>query len=217
VPRSKPKGAVRQGTSGAAKGAAAGAALGPEGAAAGAALGATKGAVKGHKQKAQYNADRAAANMRKPGRRALVAEFVVCMLIIGFAPLTDKHKTDGALAAMKRSTATCILFLILGLASSIGPRAARAAAGFGGLATLALLVSDRDIFAGMASALANPQNAAPGISSGAGAGAEAGGAVSGAIQQLLQDLRNAGIIPQSSTPPPTTPPSNSGGGAVLNA
>jgi hypothetical protein len=214
VPRSKPKGAVRQGTGGAAKGAAKGAALGPEGAAAGAALGATKGVVKGHKQVKEYKAERAAANMRKPGRKALVAEFVVCMLIIGFAPLTDKHKTDGALAAMKRSTATCILFLILGLTASIGPRAARAAASFGGLATLALLVSDRDIFAGMASALANPQ-AMGGYVSGSGAGGAVGGTIGDTIQQLLQALRNAGIIPQSTpaTPTPNTP-DNSGGGTI---
>lgn len=77
-------------------------------------------------------------------RRLLVAEFIVCMVVLAFSPLTGK--APGASAFMKRGSAIMGLFFILGLISTAGRGASRAAAGFGGLVTLVLLISDRSIF-----------------------------------------------------------------------
>lgn len=77
-------------------------------------------------------------------RRLLVAEFVLCMVVLAFHPLTGKAST--ASAFMKRGSAIMGLFFLLGLVSTAGRTASRAAAGFGGLITLVLLISDRSIF-----------------------------------------------------------------------
>lgn len=79
-------------------------------------------------------------------RRILVAEFVISTLIVGLSPLTDKHKTDPPAAYVKRVTALALLYVGLGLASTGGRGASKIAAAFGGLVTLALLVSARDVF-----------------------------------------------------------------------
>jgi len=77
-------------------------------------------------------------------RRLLVAEFVLCMVVLAFSPLTGK--VPAASKFMKRGSAIMALFFLLGLISSAGRQASRAAAGFGGLVTLVLLISDRSIF-----------------------------------------------------------------------
>jgi hypothetical protein len=79
-------------------------------------------------------------------RRAIVAEFAVCIIIAALSPLTDKRKTEAPGAFMKRMSALMALFLILGLISSFGRTASRLAAGLGGLVTVALAVSERDLF-----------------------------------------------------------------------
>lgn len=86
-------------------------------------------------------------------RRALVAEFIVCMLLLGLSPLAKKSGEMGPVRFMKRGTATAALFVILGLTSSIGTGAARASAMFGGLVTLVLLVDQREAFGRMATIL----------------------------------------------------------------
>jgi hypothetical protein len=77
-------------------------------------------------------------------RRVLVAEFTLCMVILAFAPLTKKDEAPAAF--MKRASAIMGLFLILALLSTAGRGASRAAAGFGGLVTLGLLISSRSVF-----------------------------------------------------------------------
>jgi hypothetical protein len=137
---------------GAAKGAATGAALGSVvpgvgtavGAGAGAVVGGGAGLVSGRKRKAEWKAAKRAA--LGPGRQLVVMEFVLCMVILAFSPLTDKHKSEGPQAFMRRGSAVCALFFVLALLSSGGPRAGKVAAGFGGIVTLTLLVSSRDIF-----------------------------------------------------------------------
>lgn len=129
---------------GAAAGTAAGAALaGPPGAAAGAVVGGAGGALAGRKAKAAYKA----AMRASPGmRRALVAEFLVCFLIAVLSPLTDKNRDEKPTTMLKRLTAIMLLFFILGLVGAAGRGWAKFAAGFGGLATVALAVSQRDLF-----------------------------------------------------------------------
>jgi hypothetical protein len=80
-------------------------------------------------------------------RHVLLGEFIACAVIIALSPLTDRHKSDTPAALIKRSTSIAVLFLFLALVSSGGPRSARVAAAFGALVTVALLVSERDLFA----------------------------------------------------------------------
>lgn len=81
---------------------------------------------------------------KSSARRVLIAEFALCMVILAFSPMTGKAPT--ASAFMKRASAIMGLFFLLGLVSTGGRGASRAAAGFGGLVTLVLLISDRSIF-----------------------------------------------------------------------
>ena len=79
-----------------------------------------------------------------PARRILVAEFTVCMVVLAFAPLTKRD--EGPVAFMKRASSVMGLFLILALVATAGRGPSKAAAGFGGLVTLGLLVSSRNVF-----------------------------------------------------------------------
>lgn len=79
-------------------------------------------------------------------RRVLIAEFVLCMVFLAFSPLVEKHKDESAGAFMKRGSATMGLFFFLALLSTAGRGASRAAAAFGGLVTLVLVISQRSIF-----------------------------------------------------------------------
>ncbi len=87
-------------------------------------------------------------------RRALIAEFVVCVLLLGLSPLAKGSGEMGPVRFMKRGSATCALFVILGLLSSAGRGAARAGAAFGGLVTLVLLVDQREAFGKLATIIA---------------------------------------------------------------
>lgn len=129
---------------GAAAGTAAGAALGGlPGAAAGAVLGGAGGALGGAKAKKAY---KLAMHSNLGARRVIVAEFMICMVVIGFSPLTDRKKEELPTTFMRRMTALMALFFILGMMSAGGRAMARFAAGFGGLVTVALVVSNRDLF-----------------------------------------------------------------------
>ena len=146
--------------SGAAKGTAIGAAVGSVvpglGTAVGAGVGAGAGAVGGSRAKGDYR-----RAQRSPGQRALVAEFIACVVILALSPLTDKHHTDTPGAWMKRATGVCALFIVLGLIGAAGPRAGKAAAGFGGLVLVTLLVTDRDVFAVVAKRFGAPPASGP--------------------------------------------------------
>jgi hypothetical protein len=75
-----------------------------------------------------------------------VAEFALCMVVLAFSPVTDKHRAEGPGAFMKRASSTMAVFFILGLISTAGRGASRAAAAFGALMTLVLMISQRSIF-----------------------------------------------------------------------
>ncbi len=83
---------------------------------------------------------------QSPARRVLLAEFAVCIIIVATSPITTRHRDEKPQSLMKRFTAVMLVFLVLSLIASGGRGASRAAAGFGGLVTLALLVSNRDLF-----------------------------------------------------------------------
>lgn len=137
-------------TAGAAGGAAAGGAVGgPVGAGAGAVIGAIGGGASGAKAKREYRKALRRTDTAGP-RRLLVAEFLVCAVVTAFSPLTDPAGDEKPGTTMKRFTAVMGLFFILGLVSAAGRSSARLAAGFGGLLTVALLVSKRDLFVTLA-------------------------------------------------------------------
>lgn len=185
---------------GAAGGAAAGASVGSivpgvgtaVGAGVGAAVGGAGGAVKA--RAAKKEAKRAKRAALGPGRRLLVAEFVLCLVILALSPLTDKHKSEGPTAFLRRGSAVCALFFILALISSGGRGATKVAAAFGGLVTLTLLVSSRDVFAVLAAKFASTSDGSPagptdvGDVAGDAAGDQAGAAVGGAVADQLATL-----------------------------
>lgn len=102
-------------------------------------------------------------------RRLLVAEFVLCALVVAFSPLTTAHKTDSQGALIKRLSALAALFLLLGLLASAGRGTARVAAAFGGVVTVTLMVSDREVFSVLASRFAPGVGSAVGGAAGPGA------------------------------------------------
>ena len=81
----------------------------------------------------------------KPGRRVLLAEFLICMVIVGLGVL-GVEQDKAASHAIRRVSALCALFFILATAASWGDGPRRAANGLGGLVTLTFLVSERQGF-----------------------------------------------------------------------
>lgn len=106
-------------------------------------VGGTGGALAGAKAKKAY---KMALRSNLGARRAIVAEFMVCMVVVALSPLTDRKANEGPVVFMRRMTAVMALFFILGLISAAGRGASQFAAGFGGLVTVALVLSNRDLF-----------------------------------------------------------------------
>lgn len=186
---------------GAATGAAVGAGLGSVvpgvGTAIGGAAGAAVGGVGGLAGAVREDK---AARVDSAARSALVAEFLLCMVVVGLSPLTDKHRDEPAGAWMKRATALMGVFLVLGLIGSAGRGAARAATGFGGLLTLALLISERSMFTMIAAKFGGADNGAPvGTAFGVGAGDAVAGAA-GLFSDPAPVERSSGAIAMRSMP-----------------
>lgn len=165
-------------TAGAVAGAAAGSALGAPGAAAGAVVGGAGGALAGRAAKKAY---RMAQHASPGARRVIVAEFLACMAIAAFTPLTDEKQGELPAAFMKRMTAIMALFFILGMVSAAGRGPSRFAAGFGGLVTLALALSSKSVFVKVGTIFAgdrppaeDPESGAPGEDIGTEVGRVAG-------------------------------------------
>lgn len=93
-------------------------------------------------------------------RKMMIAEFIVCLLLLGLSPLAKGSGEMGPVRFMKRGTATCAFFIILGLVSSAGKGAAKAASMFGALVTLVLLVDQREAFGKLATILDAPDDEA---------------------------------------------------------
>lgn len=172
---------------GAASGAAVGTALAggnPAGTAVGAGIGAVTGGVSGAAAKRAY---RAATRPYPGARRALVAEFAICAVIVALSPMTDKARTEKPGDWMRRMTALMGIFFILGLVSTGGRWGARAAAGFGGIVTVGLVVSERNLFNVIAAAFKSkgtgPKPLGPGPSEEQLSGGELGEAAGTAIQR----------------------------------
>lgn len=181
---SKPSVVGRAGAGGLA-GAASGAALGSVvpgvgtavGAAVGGGVGTVGGAVGGARAKKAY---KAAMRTNGAARRAIVAEFAVCMVIATLSPLTDKRKNEKPGAFMKRMSAIMGLFLILGLVAAMGRTASKVSAGLGGLVTVGLVVSERDLFLRLAGVFGS-SNDRPAAGTGPGDAGEDVGTIGGGV------------------------------------
>ncbi len=101
-----------------------------------------------------------AARRRAVGMGPLVAEFVICILILALTPL-GRTDDDGEMQPrqwMLAGTAMCGVFALLGLLAAVGPRARRTAIAIGALITLVLVVDQRRIFSRLVTVLRNPRD-----------------------------------------------------------
>lgn len=79
------------------------------------------------------------------GTKLLMTEFLVCFGILGAGTLlAPAGSKDGVPRLMTRGTGLCILFLILSLIGSSGPKAAKTAGALGGLVTVSYVVLSTD-------------------------------------------------------------------------
>lgn len=101
------------------------------------------------KQEAGRSAKKAAVRSggrtlgRFSSQHLLIGEFLVCFLVLALSPLAKDVKASDW---MKKSSAVCLLFVILSVIGSAGPKSRQAASGLGALITLALLLDQRSIF-----------------------------------------------------------------------
>jgi hypothetical protein len=79
----------------------------------------------------------------------LLAEFLVCMVIVGLG-VTGVDPSEASSHAIRRVSALCALFFILATVSAWGDGPRRAANGLGGLVTLTFLVAERQGFTSLA-------------------------------------------------------------------
>jgi hypothetical protein len=93
------------------------------------------------------------------GNHVLVAEFVVCMVVVGIGPLLNQVDSPGAW--LKKGAAVTGLFFVLSLIASGEVRSSKIAAAFGGLVTLGLLINDRALFARLVEILGGGDEAPP--------------------------------------------------------
>jgi hypothetical protein len=110
-------------------------------------------------------------------QRLLVAEFLVCIVILALSPMGRPTGETEPRDWMKRGTAMCGLFALLGLVSAVGPKSGRAAAALGGLVTVVLMVDQRELFSVIAKRLNAKSTSDNDID---GAGAAVGGVVADA-------------------------------------
>lgn len=137
------RGAAAAGARGAGKGAAGGAAAGSGIDLSGSLGQARKGAKKVLGKKTRTSA-----------QRILIAELLVCLLVVALGPIA---KTISGKDFMKRGSAVLAAFMVLGLVSSIGPKAGKAAGAFGLLMTLAILVDQKSVFSKLITVMNAPK------------------------------------------------------------
>lgn len=81
-------------------------------------------------------------------RKALLAELVVCLVIVwGGALVAPQGKNNGTTRALVKTSGLAAVFLVLALVSSSGKGAAKAASAFGGLVALAYVFTSGDAVA----------------------------------------------------------------------
>lgn len=142
------------------------------------------------------------------GNRALLAEFTVCMVILGLGTVIAPQGSDnGVPRLISRGSGLCLLFFVLALVSGTGPGPKRVAGGIGALVTASYLLASSDASnvltwikgfyttAGVTPAVspsASPQSvAAPSAVAQAGAGVAAVGGATSSAGSVIGDLAEA--------------------------
>lgn len=151
-------------------------------------VGGIGGVVSGRRAKENFRAEQSVGGYKK----ILIGEFVVCLVITALSPLTDKHKKDSPADMMKRMSAVAVLFIILGLVGGGGRSAGKMAAGFGGIVTLVLLLSERDVLTVLAEKFSTPGKSGP--------------TGPGPTREQIQEVSAPGVgIPDRGVTPPGVP------------
>lgn len=91
---------------------------------------------------------------RRPGRKVLVAEFIVCLVIVGLGAL-GVEPTKASTHLVRRTSALMALFFILASVAAWGDGPRKAANGIGGLVTLTFLMTERQGFTALADYFTN--------------------------------------------------------------
>lgn len=138
-------------------------------------------------------------------KRLILAEYLICFVVLGAGTVVAPNgKGGGVPRLMVRGTALSAVFLILSLASGAGGKTAKAAAGLGGLITLAYVVTSQDgaaLFTWMAGFFSTQ---------GTGAATAPAATSSGAVGE-------AGLILESALAPGQAAALNQSAGAVGDA
>lgn len=161
------------------KSAAAGAASGSGGGPSGAGLGALTGLLSGGKGK------------RTGGNKALVGEFVVCMVLLGLSPLAEKGGDVTVGKFLKKGSATAAVFIILGFISASGQSGRKVASGLGLLMTLTILLNERSVFGTLVKAVGG-ESVHVNLPSGTTTGFTAPALTPGGNPQSFQDQNELG-------------------------
>lgn len=110
---------------------------------------------------------------RPKAQRALIAEFLLCLLVLALSPLARGKNAVAPGDWMRKGSALCGVYLLLGLLSAVGPRTAKAAIAFGGLVAVVLVIDQRSVFTAIAKAVnrrSDPATDSEGIDTGPGLG-----------------------------------------------
>jgi hypothetical protein len=150
----------------AAEGAAGGAAGGPAGAAAGAVLGALSGGK----------------HPRGQGRKALVGEFLICLVVTLVGGLSGGGQPG---PWMKKAAAIGATYAILSFVSSIGETPRRFANGIGLLVMLAVVIADDKVLGNLLGMIQNA-HAPASATAAAGGGGGGGGGGGESLQEQLE-------------------------------
>ncbi len=119
--------------------------------------------------------------------RLLVAEFLLCIVILALSPLARPKDEVKPRDWMKRGSAMCGVFMLLGLLSGAGQKAGKVAVAIGGLITVVLVVDQREIFGVLTKRLKQTEgeSAGGGGDQGAGEGVPDGGGSGGSTASLI--------------------------------
>ncbi len=138
-----------------------------------------------------------AKTAKSGAQRALVAEFALCAIVLALSPIARNEDEVKAADWMKKGSALCGVFFLLGLLSAVGPKMARASVAFGGLVTLVLVVDQRSVFAKLTERLKHKDGEL-----GAAVGDAATGLADGVASQYVPPVFGP-AVPQGYTGPVT--------------
>jgi hypothetical protein len=114
---------------------------------------------------------------KRTGRRTLLAEFLVCMAVVGLSAVGVEDPTKAPSHMARKASALCLLFFALSLLAGSGASSGRrkAANGLGLLVMLGYLATERNVFTALGNYFAGTADKGKGGAEGTGGGAEEAG------------------------------------------